>query len=68
MPKEKEMYRENLRILTELFPGRVMISQIEAAKVLGVDVEALARSKTFPRIKLGGRYHVSLVNLANLLS
>ena len=68
MPREKEMYRENLRLLSEAFPNRATIRQIEAARYLGIDVELLAKEKTFPRLKVGGRYFVPIAKLASWMS
>ena len=67
MPKEKEMYRENLVRVTEKFPNREMIPQKEVAEWLGLDIRAMS-CKGFPRIKVGGRYFVSVTRLASWLS
>lgn len=64
MPREKEGFREQLQRLTEMYPGREMISLPEACKVTGCYRRTLLQDKTFPRKKMGNIYKIPLVALA----
>lgn len=51
MAREKQDYRDQLAILTEIFPGRATLTVSEAARVLGVDrrrVKAMIERRTDP--------------------
>lgn len=68
MPREKEDYQENLRLITEKFGGVQLIPLKEAAAYCGADIRSLQSDKTFPVKKLVSRYYVSAVGLARWLS
>lgn len=64
MPREKELYRDNLCLLREAF-GDVMVAEMKpVAEYLGIDVRTLKRFDVFVRdSKL-----VSLPKVARILS
>ena len=64
MPREKEVFREQLARLSERYPGREMISLADACQVTGLYRRTLLKDKTFPRKKLGQVYRIPLVDLA----
>lgn len=75
MPREKENFREQLARLDELFPGREVITIVEASKLLGVYRATLLHDRTFPAKKIGetnkpmgGKYIVPKVALARWLA
>lgn len=68
MPREKEMYRENLERVMEYWPTQEMVRMKDVAMWLGVDIRTLQRDKTFPAKKIGGRYFVSVTALASWMS
>lgn len=64
---EKTTYRDNLELLMRLYPtAAVPISK--AAEIIGVSEYVLYQDETFPKQKIGGRWYVSLANLARWLS
>lgn len=70
---ERELYRENLRVITEKFPGVGMIRVKDAAKFLSVDYRTLLADPTFPAKKLEGTgsrmtHMVSVTGLAKWMS
>lgn len=64
MPREKEGFREQLQRLTELYPGREMITIQEASDLTGYHRRTLLKDKSFPRKMIGNRYSIPLVQLA----
>jgi len=68
MPREKEDYRENLRLIFEKFGEVQLIPLKQVAEFCGADVRSLQKDKEFPQKKLGGRYYVPAVSLARWLS
>jgi hypothetical protein len=68
VPKEKEHYRENLRLISEHFGGVQLIPLKQVAEYCGTDVRSLQKDKAFPVKKLAGRYYVAAVSLASWLS
>lgn len=64
MPREKELYRDNLEIFTrralEQFPNKCIFTQKEAAELLGVNVKELRRRNI--------RFPVTLPELARAFS
>ncbi len=68
MPREKEDYRENLRMIMERFGGVQLIPFKQAAAYCGADVRYLRLDEDFPLKKVGGRYYVPAVGLARYLS
>lgn len=70
MPREKELFRDNLLMLQELYPGRVTITLNEACELLGKHRQTLMNSKTFPKVQLAkrGEYLIPIARLASYLS
>ena len=68
MAREKEMFRENLQGLREIFGEREIISLAEAARYVGRDARTLKRLDGFPAEPNGNRYIVRTRRLANWLS
>lgn len=66
--REKEHFRTELDRLSALFPGREAITLAEAAGVIGCCSKTLERNKAFPKMKVGSRWVVPLVKLANYLT
>lgn len=66
---EKEGYRESLKMLMEMYPGRVALSVKEVAEItdsnVGTIYEATKRvKKPFPSKKLGGKVVIPITSLA----
>ena len=68
MAREKENYRENLRLIYEHFGDVQLIRIKEAAEYCGLDERVMKRAKDFPLRKIAGRYYVPAVSLASWLS
>lgn len=68
MPREKENYRENLRLISEHFGSVQLIPLKLVAEYCGTDVRTLQKDKDFPIKKVVGRYYVPAVGLASWLS
>lgn len=69
MPREKQDYRETLRLIQESYPDRLTVTIDEACKLAGVrDRRRLLRDKAFPSRKVGGKYAISITALARYLS
>ena len=64
---ERPGYREHLSELQQRFSAGT-ISLAEAAAYLDIDRRTLLHDRTFPVIKAGRAYRVSLVSLARWLS
>ncbi len=62
IPKEKEMYRNNLEQLLLYFHDKRLLQPYEVAEYLGIDRRTAQKKFTF---KNG---YISIVNLANELS
>ena len=68
MPREKELYRENLARLDAAFPGRELIPAKEAARYLGMDVRTVIGRKDLPKKKAGRLWMVPKTGLASWLA
>ena len=68
MPREKEGYRELYASLRERFPGRESISIAEATTLLGVHRATIANDNTFPKVRVGRKIIIPLVQLARWMS
>ncbi len=68
MPKEKELYRENLLRLDERFPNQELLPVRSAAEYLGLDVRTLLKLKNFPKKKTGRIWMVPKAGLASWLA
>lgn len=64
MPREKELYRENLDRLDKAFPNKEVLSQIDVAIYTGKSLPTINRRKWYDP-KIGG---ISKTKLASLLS
>ena len=65
---EKATYRDNLEMLKGMFPDRAVVPLNEAAKALGISAYSARQDEDFPVTKIGGRYMVSIANLARYLA
>ena len=66
---EKQGYRENIALLTEIFPGRAAISVKEAADVTGTSKDAVYDMikrvhNPLPHQKMGARVLIPVAGLA----
>lgn len=68
MAREKENYRENLRLITERFGDVQLIPLKQVAEYCGADARTLQKDKELPVKKIVGRYYVPAVGLASWLS
>lgn len=68
MAREKEDFRENLRLVSERFGDIQLIPLLQAAEYCGANYRKLKKDKLFPLKKVGGRYYVPAVGLARYLS
>lgn len=69
MPREKEMFRDYVAELREVFGSdTVFLSLNKVAKYLKKDARTLLNDKTFPVKKVCGRYEVPLMSLARWLA
>ena len=68
MAREKENYRENLRLIAERFGDVQLIPLKQVAEYCGADVRTLQKDKELPVKKIVGRYYVPAVGLASWLS
>lgn len=65
---EKEMYREHLALIKERFGDQTVLTVNEAADYIGLCDRILRRDHSFPMKKIGGRYYVTIVDLARWLA
>lgn len=68
MAREKADYRDNLAILSEMFPNRLALDIKETCELIGCHRETLMLDKTFPKQKINGKYLVPIVALSKWLS
>ena len=69
MPRERELYRDNLVRISEQFPDHNELIPLKPVGAwLGVHPERLKADPDFPIKKITGRYFVSVVGLARWLS
>lgn len=68
MPREKELYRDNLERLRELYPDKEVLTMGETCKLLRLDRRTLLQDRKCPAKKIGGKYIVPIVKLANYMS
>lgn len=66
--KEKAMFRENLQLIYEKLGREQLIPVKVAAAYVGCDERTLKKQPDLPIRKLGGRYYVAAVTLANWLA
>ena len=64
MPKEKELFRDNLQLLRDRFGDVMTVEMKPAAEYLGIDVRTLKKMDVFVK----GSKRVSLAKLASALS
>lgn len=68
MAREKADYRENLALLKEAYPGKLVLTIHEACKVLHRDRRTLLKDKAFPAQMVGGKYSIPITGLARYMS
>lgn len=68
MPREKELFRDNLERLREVFPHTDVLTMDEACKYLRIDRRTLLQDRKNPAKKIAGKYVIPLINLASYLS
>ena len=68
MPREYEDYRDNIALLTQMFPGKATLTVEEAAAVIGCDKRTIISHKEVPTVRVGRRVTVPLFGLARYLS
>jgi len=64
MPREKELFRDNLQLLRDRFGDVMTVEMKPAAEYLGIDVRTLKKMDVFVK----GSKRVSLAKLASTLS
>lgn len=64
MPREKELFRDNLQLLRDRFGDVMTVEMKPAAEYLGIDVRTLKKMDVFVK----GSKRVSLAKLASALS
>lgn len=64
--REPDGYREQLKRLTELFPGKEVLTIQEVCKMFHCNRRKLLADKTFPvkQINGQGKYYIPIVGLA----
>lgn len=68
MPREKELFRDNLEMLRDEFGNVPTIPLTHAAKYLKRDPQTLKQIKDFPLKKMGRYYAVPIIGFASWLS
>lgn len=68
MPREKELFRDNLVRLDAAFPGRELLPLKEAAEYVGVSYKTAWADKNFPKKFVGRSLYVPKAQLASYLS
>ncbi len=68
MAREKEDFRGNLELLTQMFPNRVTLTVNEASAIIDCDRDTLTNDTTFPVKKIKSKLVVPVVALARWLS
>lgn len=66
--RETEGFRPQLELLVEMFPARAAITVNECQAALGLDRRTLLAERAFPAKKIGGKYSVSLTELARWMT
>lgn len=61
-------FRDTLEGLRAKYPGREVISIVEAGNVVGAHRKTLLRTKGFPYQRVGNKYIIPIVALARWLS
>lgn len=68
MAREKELFRDNLERLREVFPDTDVLTMDETCRYLRIDRRTLLQDRECPAKKIAGKYIVPLVNLARYMS
>ena len=68
MAREKQDFRDNLELITLLFPNRAALNVNEASELLGCHRDTLTNDKSFPLQKIKGKLIIPVVGLARWLS
>lgn len=62
--RELEGYRQQLELLTDLFPNRAALKIAECEAALNLDRRTLLADRSFPAKKVCGKYAVPITELA----
>lgn len=62
--REAEGYRQQLELLTDLFPNRAALKITECETALNLDRRTLLADRLFPAKKVCGKYVISITELA----
>lgn len=65
---EKELFRDHLQRLRELYPGKEVLTMNETCELLRMDRRTLLQDKKNPAKMIAGKYIVPLINLARYMS
>ncbi len=68
MARELEDYRDNIALLTQMFPNKATLTAEEAVAVIGCDKRTIVSNNDVPTIRIGRRVAVPMVGLARYLS
>lgn len=68
MAREREGYREIAARLYELFPGRLVLTRKETARVLGCSERTVQRCTGIPRLKTNGMVRYPIDGLARWMA
>lgn len=68
MPREHEMFRDQLQSLREQFAGQEVLTMDQSCKLLGLDRDALIHDRDFSAKKVGKKYIIPIVSLARWMS
>ena len=62
--REPEGYRQQLELLTDIFPHRAALKIAECEAALNLDRRTLLADRSFPAKKVGNKYSVPITELA----
>lgn len=62
--REPEGYRQQLELLTDIFPNRAALKIAECEDALNLDRRTLLADRSFPAKKVGNKYSVPITELA----
>lgn len=68
MPRELEDYRDNIALLSQMFPGKATLTVEETAQIIGCHKQTIVENNDIPVVKIGRRLAVPVVGLARYLS
>lgn len=65
MPREREAYRDNLKIISEKYPDKTMLRPMEVVNVTGMCLNTVKKHFDF---KSGVKGYISIADLARQMS